>query len=100
MTSTIILILAAQRDAANAAAEGFNPGGGDASFTVGLSANGQEPATHYWCAGRLDAQKIAAILAAAPDAVVESWEMDAEPAAPNDLLAQHGLTRIGGDFQP
>jgi len=94
MTSTIIFILAAQRDAANAAAASFEPGGGENTFTAGLSPSGKEPATHYWCAGKLDAQKIAAIEAAAPGASVTLWEVEAAPDLPNALLDQAGLERI------
>lgn len=94
----LIIIPAASRDAANAAAVQLTANTADAfTFTVGLSPNGVEPITHYWCSVALreaDYQAVQQMKAAFTGSEVIDWNMDHEPTKPDEVLASLGLMRL------
>lgn len=49
MRRAIIVVPAAELANANAKAAEVDTVGGSRAFTIGLSATGAAPATHYWC---------------------------------------------------
>jgi hypothetical protein len=58
----IIVIPASDQATCNAyMKENWDSEGGDKTFTVGLSANGEEPFSHYWCNWRVDAATESAV---------------------------------------
>jgi len=50
----IMIVTADEKDAANAEAQKYDRIGGDKTFSVGMSATGEEPWTHYWCSWLMD----------------------------------------------
>ncbi len=92
----IIVVPAADRDRANGVAQTMQPVGGERTFTVGLSATGLEPWTHYWCSVALreaEWQAAQAQLAAFPGAGLLPWDMDGDPGLPDRELAARALRR-------
>lgn len=99
MTSAVLILPAAYRDAGNAF--GVAQGWGEGNFSVPLSATGLEPATHYGC--RPDVQPGFFDLMADPPleavplltVMVSSF---ADSVQPYDhwiaTLAENGLTRV------
>ncbi len=94
----LIIIPAADRDAANSLAKAqFDTAGGEKTFSVGLSASGNAPVTHYWCSALFtgDApERLAAASAAFPAAVVQSYDADDDPEFPGQTIAGLGLKQI------
>jgi hypothetical protein len=69
------------------------------ALVLALSANGQEPATHGWCAVKLSAENDAAVSAlmdANPDkgVVWRKYDVGLQPGHPDTVLAELGLQRI------
>lgn len=99
MTSAVLILPAAYRDAGNAF--GVAQGWGEDNFSVPLSADGAEPATHYGC--RADVTQGFLDMMADPPAeavpllavMVSSF---ADGVQPYDhwiaTLAENGLTRV------
>ncbi len=71
----------------------------NAALVLALSANGQEPATHGWCAVKLSEANDAAVealMAANPDMgiVWRKYDAGSQPGYPDTVLAELGLKRI------
>lgn len=96
---TLIIVTAADRITANAAAASL-PGAGPAdlqTFTVGLSATGAEPATHYVCSSVFDdadRRLVDELKAQFPTAVVADYDLESEPGFPDRILGALGLRRL------
>jgi len=74
-------------------------GNSGSALVLALSANGQEPATHGWCAVKLSAENdaaVAALMAANPDKgiVWRKYDVGSQPDYPDAVLAELGLKRI------
>lgn len=74
-------------------------GNGGVALVLALSANGQEPATHGWCAVKLSEANdasVAALMAANPDKgiVWRKYDVGSQPGYPDTVLADLGLRRI------
>ena len=94
---TLIIVPAADRDAANQAAAGMGGPADLETFTGGLSPTGEEPATHYLCASAFTAAQrahVEGLKALFPDAVVVDYDLDLEPDRPAEELARLGLVRV------
>lgn len=92
----IILVTAEIAAQANARAKELDAEGGERTFTVGLSATGAAPATHYWCNWGLTGSGDAAVrsrLGALVDAG-SAKVFDGNSRAPESVLAEVGLRRI------
>ncbi len=91
----IIIVPASEQARANTAALIFDQSGGANTFTAGLSADGQLPATHFWCSALVTPEVYSGIQqtlsAQFPLAVAVDWSLETERAKPGQLLAQHGL---------
>ena len=66
MTSAVLILPAAYRDAGNAF--GVAQGWGEDNFSVPLSATGLEPATHYGCRAEVDQAFIDSVENPTPEA--------------------------------
>ena len=71
------------------------------ALVLALSENGQEPATHGWCAVKLSAateQAVTNLLNANPDKAAQIWwtqyDLSANPTHPQTQLAARGLKVI------
>jgi len=74
-------------------------GNGGAGLVLALSYNGQEPATHGWCAVKLSEANdaaVAALMAANPDKEIvwRKYDVGSQPGYPDTVLAELGLKRI------
>lgn len=74
-------------------------GNGGSALVLDLSANGQEPATHGWCAVKLSEANdaaVAALMTANPDKgiVWRKYDVGSQPGYPDGVLAEFGLQRI------
>ena len=99
MNATLIIVTAAVKDAANAAAQQhFDPSGGEHTFTTPLvTLTDTGTITHYWCADRmLPANRaLLDVMAAQPpfagNVMVFDYNADADPGFPHAKLAELGL---------
>jgi len=69
------------------------------ALVLALSENGQEPATHGWCAVSLSAEKeaeVQALLDAYPEMGVDwtRYDLGTDPGWPDQRAAELGLQRI------
>jgi hypothetical protein len=98
----LIIIPSADKNAANQAALAFDSTGGLNTFTVGLSANGQEPASHFWASIQFREQTFQAVQAIITSqfssAVMVEYNQDTEPNKPAQVLAEVGLQTISTDL--
>lgn len=102
MTSAVLILPAAYRDAGNAF--GVAQGWGEDNFSVPLSATGLEPATHYGCRAEVDQAFVESVQNPTPEAaplvsvMVSSF---ADNVQPYDhwvaTLAENNLTRVEVD---
>ena len=102
MTSAVLILPAAYRDAGNAF--GVAQGWGDGNFSVPLSAEGLEPVTHWGCRADVTESFLAMMADSPPEAVpllavmVSSF---ADGVQPYDhwiaTLAENGLVRVEAD---
>jgi hypothetical protein len=74
-------------------------GNGGSALVLALSANGQEPATHGWCAVKLSEANdvaVAALIAENPDKEIvwRKYDVGSQPGYPDTVLAELGLKRI------
>jgi hypothetical protein len=96
-TSTVVIVPAALRDAANAVAKAeFDPVGGEFTFTAALMTPPATNVTHFWCAAPFSATnraKLDALTNTPPFAgVTRVFDYDlTNGAAPFEFLATHGL---------
>jgi hypothetical protein len=104
MKRIIFIIAAADLARANAQAKAsFDTRGGERTFTTRLSANGQEPASHFVCSGLLpdaDYAALKGLLATYPGASIVDWRDDAGTAKGKDTLAALGLQIIRPPIAP
>ncbi len=98
MNRFLIIVAAEDRERANAVAvDQFDAAGGARTFFIGLSANGQAPATHYWCSALFtdeNATKLALTQAAFPLAVVQGYDADNDAGFPQRTISDLGLKQI------
>jgi hypothetical protein len=94
----LIILPLADRERANGVAKAnFDPDGGEKTFSIGLSASGSAPATHFWCSALFSgegAARLAAAQAAFPDAVVCPYNADTDPSFPKRKITELGLNQI------
>ena len=96
-TSTVIIVPAHLRDAANAVAKAeFDPLGGEFTFTAALVTLPATNVTHFWCATPFSATNRAKlnVLANTPPFAGVTLVLDYDltnGAAPFEFLATHGL---------
>ena len=97
-TSTVVIVPAALRDAANAVAKAeFDPVGGEFTFTAALmTPPATNTVTHYWCATPFSATNRAKlnVLTNTPPFAGVTLVLDynlTNGAAPFEFLATHGL---------
>lgn len=95
----IIVVKAADRDAANQDALAYDPIGGAETFRVGLSSDGSTPVTHYWASTACREAVWQALVAAeavqaARGAERTRWLFDGLTVTPDDALASLGLQRM------
>jgi hypothetical protein len=96
-TSTVVIVPAALRDAANALAKAeFDPVGGEFTFTAALMTPPATNVTHYWCATPFSATNRAKlnVLTNTPPFAGVTLVLDynlTNGAAPFEFLATHGL---------
>lgn len=94
----LVIIPAANQEQANALSKSeFDEAGGDKTFSIGLSATGKQPATHYWCSAlffRSGPERLQAAAALFPDAVVADYDGDEDPGFPQRTIAALGLKQI------
>lgn len=95
--STVVIVPAALRDAANAVAKAeFDPVGGEFTFTAALMTPPGTNITHYWCAAPFSATnrvKLDTLTNTPPFAgvtLVLDYDLTTG-AAPFEFLATHGL---------
>ena len=96
-TSTVVIVPAALRDAANALAKAeFDPLGGEFTFTAALMTPPATNVTHFWCATPFSATnriKLNVLTNTPPFAgvtLVLDYDLT-NGAAPFEVLATHGL---------
>ena len=100
MNATLIIITAAVKDAANAAAKAhFDPVGGELTFANGLvTPPDLTTITHYWAADRMETANRALldVMAAqepfAGNVQVFDYDADNDPGFPHAKLAELGLS--------
>lgn len=87
----IIVISAAEQSAANTLALSLDPAGGAATFTVGLSTDGTEPATHYWCS-TVSTEALSSAMYASQGSLtsVKWWRVDRTSGVLIDTNTEHG----------
>jgi len=94
--STVVIVPAALRDAANALAKAeFDPVGGEFTFTAALVTLPATNVTHYWCATPFSATnraKLDTLTNTPPFTATLVFDYDlTNGAAPFEFLATHGL---------
>ena len=96
--STVVIVPAALRDAANALAkQEFDPAGGEATFTAALvTLPNTNTITHYWCATTFSATnraKLSVLTNTPPFTVtlVLDYDLTTNSTAPFAFLATNGL---------
>lgn len=93
----IIVVTAAAVTTANGRANQVDRTGGDKTFTVGLSATGLIPATHYWCSWLMtpgEYSDLTTRLSGIPNAALMVRVFDGNATTAEDALAAMGLRRI------
>jgi hypothetical protein len=96
-TSTVVIVPAALRDAANAVAKAeFDPLGGEFTFTAALMTPPATNVTHFWCATPFSATNRAKlnVLTNTPPFAGVTLVLDYDltnGVAPFEFLATHGL---------
>jgi len=101
---SLFIIAAEVKDWFNHQAEALG-NNGIAVGTLNLSATGNEPATHGWCAVKLSAateQAVTDLLAANPDKAAQIWwtkyDLASNPTHPQAQLVARGLKVISKPF--
>lgn len=95
-----IVISASIQLIANKLADNVNPGKNEKTFTVGLSATGQRPATHYWSGWYLTNPERASLFSHLPDKGIFQGKIryfDSNEYTPEQVLGVMGLKRIEVD---
>lgn len=93
--NTIIVVTAQDQEEANTLAKQADHVGGDLTFTVELSNDGMEPATHYWCCWKVTTEEWEYLTFAFGEGNTKGRRMyDADIIAPDEVLTELGLKRI------
>ncbi|RCS43942.1 hypothetical protein DTL42_18320 [Bremerella cremea] len=88
----IILVAAADREAANAIAASIDPDDGSGTFGIPLSPTAAEPATHYGCSTASEFAMAEAMFEAQPVlSSVKWWRLEAASGQLIDSNTLHGL---------
>ena len=69
------------------------------SFVPAGSPTGEAPATHYWLSAQVSPEntaKLPSLAASLLWARVEEYDLVTQPGRPVEVLAEMGLTRLGG----
>jgi hypothetical protein len=94
----LVILPAADQAQANVLAKSeFDSDGGEKTFSIGLSATGQAPATHYWCSAlffRTGPERLLAAKALFPDSLVLDYDGATDPGFPQRTIAGLGLKQI------
>jgi hypothetical protein len=93
----LLVVAAADLGRGNQAAKGFDKLSGEKTFTVGLSATGLGPPTHYWCCTQLRPatwQALQAMQVQFPGSTFVEFNPKTEAAKPDQILQTLGLKRI------
>ncbi len=92
----ILVVEAAVAATANTRSKEVDTVGGDKTFTVGLSASGSGPVTHYWCNWQMTLNEQTALLAKLQPTIDagRARVFDAKSNEPEDVLATLGLKRV------
>jgi hypothetical protein len=94
----LIIILAADKVAINTVAKAeLDTKRGERTFSIGLSATGKAPVTHYWCSSVFSDAKTANVLALKdqfPNSDVLAYDADKDPKFPGRLIATLGLKQL------
>ena len=94
----LIIISATDKTAVNTLAKSqLDTKGGERTFSIGLSAAGNAPVTHYWCSSVVSEDKMERVTdlsAQFPNAKVFAYDADKDPKFPGRLLATLGLKQI------
>lgn len=96
MMQTLIIIPVSLVETGNALANGELANGGDA-FIPNLSADGNEPPTHASCsvaASEENRLRIHALKTVYPEAIIEDYDITADPTYPQTRLLQLGLQQV------
>ncbi len=104
MKRVILIIPAAEVLRANGESKTrFDQRGGEHTFTTRLSADGQEPATHYVCSGLVpddDYSGVKDMLTTYPGAQLVDWPDHNDAAKGEQTLAGLGLQIIAPPLEP
>ena len=104
MKRVILIIPAAEVLRANGESKtSFDPRGGERTFTTRLSADGQEPATHFVCSGLVpegDYSGVKDMLTTYPGAQLVDWPDETDAAKGEATLAGLGLRIIDPPIEP
>ena len=104
MKRVILIIPAAEVLRANGEAKSrFDQRGGERTFTTRLSADGQEPATHFVCSGLVpdnDYSGVKEMLTTYPGAQLVDWPESADASKGEATLAGLGLQIIAPPLEP
>jgi hypothetical protein len=104
--NTLVIIPASEKETANELSAAFfdTDGGGEFTFTVGLvTPPDLETITHYWCGAVFSAEKRgqADVLAPMiPGTSLHDYDADKDPAAPDRILKELGLSRYSPPMEP
>lgn len=91
----LIIIPAAVKGSANTVAKTqLDPKRGEKTFSIGLSATGKLPVTHYWCSSVISKEKVVALPRLVPAADVQAYDANKDPKFPGRLLDSLGLKQI------
>jgi hypothetical protein len=94
----LIIIPAIYQDGANAFARQIDYAGAGDTFTNGLSADGNLPATHYWASTMMTPDQFAMINEVRDnqmtDAVVIAYDQGEQPNLPQMILNAMNLKRV------
>lgn len=92
----IVVVTADVAASANAEAKKIDTIGGERTFTVGLSATGAAPATHYWCSWQLTPEQYDQLTSLLATLTTQSkaWLYDGMTTTPEQVLAARALKRL------
>ena len=93
--SLIIVIPVNRKKQGEAVAKNADPSTQGETFTVPLSATGEEPATHYWCGWTVTKDQRGRLTAIENAAQGQIFDM--EEYTPEEVLSELGLKRIEPD---
>ena len=94
----LIIIPSAVKGSANTVAKAqLDLKRGERTFSIGLSATGKPPVTHYWCSSVISdevKEKVVALPDLVPSADIRAYDANNDPKFPGLLLASLGLKQI------